>query len=149
MIVLRSGVVLRSGRNPFEAYLLGACVLSGLAGLLTPEAQSPIVQSLPKWEVVSWYSGLIAGGGVCLVGVSMRGLRSLLVERVGLLMLGAFAVLYSGAVFISAGPKGTFVALFIAAFAAASVARFVQISIDLRRAEAIAALRPDDHGGEQ
>jgi len=148
VIVLRSGAILRSGRNPFEAYLLVACVLSGLAGLLTAEAQSSIVSTLPRWEAVAWYGGLVAGGGVCLVGVALHGLKSLLVERIGLLMLAAFAVLYSGAVLVEAGPRGTFVGLFVAAFAAACVGRFVQIGLDLKRAEAMEALRPDESGGD-
>lgn len=148
MIVLRSGAVLRSGRNPFEAYLLAACFLVGVAGLVAPESQSSVVTHLPRWEVASWYGGLVAGSGVCLAGIAMRGVKSLLVERVGLLMLAAFSVLYSVAVLAAAGARGTFVAVFIAAFAGAAVGRFVQISIDMHRAEAVEALRPDKPGGD-
>jgi hypothetical protein len=140
--------VLRSGRNPFQLYLLAACVLSGLAGLFAPASESAVVaRSLPGWAVMAWYSALVAGATVSIVGVLTRGVGSLLIERVGLAMLAGFTMLYSGLVFVDA-PRGTFSALFLAAFAAACVGRFLQIGRDLKRAEAVEQSRTEGPGGE-
>ncbi|AHH98345.1 hypothetical protein [Kutzneria albida] len=137
MIVLKSGVIVRSGRNPFEVFLLSAAVLSGGAGLLAQASWSPAVaNTLPDGLVPVWYGGLVLGGVVSVVGVLLNGLVSLLVERVGLTLLGGFAVLYVSVVLVEAGWRGTLPALFVGAFAMACVGRFVTIGRDLKRAAA-------------
>jgi hypothetical protein len=113
--------------------MLAACVLSGVAGLLESKTWSTAVtNTLPEWQVVAWYTGLLACGAVSFAGAVARGVTSLLVERFGLSMLGGWTLLYSVVVVMQAGVRGLFVALLVAAFAAASVARVVQITRDLR-----------------
>lgn len=135
--MLQNGAILRSGRNPFEMFLLGACVLSGIVGVLAPAAtEGAVARVLPPWAGSVWYAGLFVGAGISFTGVLLRGLKSLLVERVGLLLLAGFFGVYAFAVFALAGWRGVFVSLFVAAFAVAATARFVQIGRDLKKAEA-------------
>lgn len=130
-------IILRSGRSPFELFLLGACVLSGLSGLLAPSSLSlAVAKLLPQWVITMWCAGLAISGSVSIIGVLQRGVRSLLIERVGLAGLAGFGLMYSISIVSYAGLRATFAALFVAAFAAACVARFWQIGSDLKRAEA-------------
>lgn len=123
-------VVVHSGRNPFQLWMLAACVLSGVAGLVTPGAsRSAINALLPGWETEAWYICLAVFGLIALYG-SIR--NSLLVERVGVATLSMVAVLYAVAVVAAAGPRGLFVGLLVAAFACACATRFLQINRDLR-----------------
>lgn len=74
----------------------------------------------------------------------------MLVERFGLSMLAGWTLLYSTVVIMQAGVRGLFVALLVAAFAAASVARVVQITRDLRPPPAGTAPASEDRpGGER
>lgn len=129
-------IILRSGRSPFELYLLAACVLSGLSGLIAPSSLSlAVAQLLPTWVVTAWCAGLVIGGSISILGVLRRGLQSLLIERVGLIALTGLTLLYSVSIVTLAGPRATFAALFVAAFGAACVARFWQIGKDLTKAD--------------
>lgn len=141
----------RSGRSPFELFMLAACVLSGIAGLLESKTWSTsITNTLPAWQVVAWYSGILVCGAVSFGGAVTRGVTSLLVERFGLSMLAGWTLLYSVVVIMQAGVRGLFVALLVAAFAAASVARVVQITRDLRPPPAGTAPASEDRpGGER
>jgi len=137
----RGGVPLlvRSGRNPFEVLMLCACAIAGAAGLIAPAASSnAITATLPHWEVVCWYSGLLAGGVISLAGVFARGVTSLLVERVGIILLACLMLAYALALFVQVGIRGTLPALITGLFAVACAVRFVYITADLKRMEDIA-----------
>lgn len=138
MIILNNGAVLRSGRNPFEVWLLAACIVTGAAGFVTSQAVSgAVARSLPHWAGTLWYAALFVGASISFVGVMLRGLKSLLVERVGLLLMAGFGLVYAAAVVAAAGLSGLFVATFVAGFAAANISRFTQIAGDLKRAQAL------------
>lgn len=147
MIILKNGAILRSGRNPLALFLLGACILNGIVGVLAPEATAgAVARVLPAWATTLWYWGLLISAGVSGTGILLRGLKSLLVERAGLLLLALLLGVYSVAVLVVAEWKGLFVSVLVAAFAGAAVARFAQIQRDLRKATAaVEELRP---GGE-
>lgn len=146
MIMARGGVpiLVRSGRNPFEVWLLVACVVVGIVGLVQPSSTSNAITSLlPGWEVVTWYAGLAGGGAVSLFGVFGSGLTALLVERVGLIILTCLTLAYSIAVVTQIGFRGALPALFTGLFAVACAVRFVHITTDLKRMEDIATTRLD------
>lgn len=138
-------VVVHSGRNPFQLWMLSACVLSGVVGLTGPgENSSAISRLLPGWETTAWYVGLAAFGLIGLFGAVRN---NLLIERVGMAGLSTLALLYAVGVVAVAGTRGLFAALLIAAFAAACVTRFLQINRDLRVLARAATRSLDPDGG--
>lgn len=147
MIMARGGIPLlvRSGRNPFEVLMLGACVGTGAAGLVEPTATSnAIVSLLPHWEVYTWYAGLLVGGLVGITGVFSKGVVSLLVERVGLIMLMCLTLAYAAAVLTQVGFRGVVPTLFTGLFAVACAIRFLYITADLKRMEEMATAATQD-----
>ena len=137
----RGGVPLlvRSGRNPFEVLMLAACVAVGGVGLIDPQATSgAITAALPHWQALCWYGGLVGGGLVSVIGVFSRGVVSLVVERVGVVILTCLMLAYTTAVITQIGIRGTLPAVFTGLFAVACAVRFVYISADLKRMEDIA-----------
>jgi len=137
----RGGVPLlvRSGRNPFEVLLLVACAMAGVIGLVAPNASAnAITAALPHWEVLCWYSGLLAGGVISLAGVFARGVTSLFVERVGIILLACLMLAYALALFAQVGIRGVLPASITGLFAVACAVRFVYITTDLKRMEDIA-----------
>jgi len=137
----RGGVplLIRSGRNPFEVLLLCACAVAGAIGLIAPGASAnAITATLPHWEVLCWYSGLLAGGVVSLAGVFARGVTSLLVERVGIIILACLMLAYALALFTQVGIRGVLPGAVTGLFAVACAVRFVYITTDLKRMEEIA-----------
>jgi hypothetical protein len=127
-------ILVSSGRHPLAIFLLVACVLTGVAGLLSPVSTSPTVAHLlAPWELEAWYSGLILSGGATLVGVMATGLSSLLIERVGLVVLASLSGMYAAAIAIQGHTPLTFAAAFTGAFALGCVGRVVQINGSLRK----------------
>jgi len=126
-------VILRSGRSPFEIFMLAACVLAGIAGLITPRASSNAISMLlPDWQLIAWYWGLVVSGSIGLLGIAGKRATALLVERIGLATLSCLTLAYSIAVVDAAGLRGAFAAGITAAFAVACVGRCWQIGADLK-----------------
>ena len=127
-------IPVHSGRNPFAIFLLIACLLTGISGLISPEGTSPIVAHLlAAWELKAWYSGLTLSGAATLIGLFSKGLTSLSVERVGLIFLGTISTMYSIAVAMQGGAALSFSSAFVGAFAIACMARVWQIGRDLKK----------------
>lgn len=124
--------------------MLSACVATGVVGLCEPTATSgAITAALPHWQAVCWYAGLVAGGVAGLVGVSARGVNSLLAERAGMVVLACLTLAYAVAVVTQVGFRGALPALFTGLFAVACAVRFVYITTDLKRMENIVATTVD------
>lgn len=139
-------ILIRSGRNPFEVWLLVACVVAGIVGLVVPgESASSVVKSLPYWEAVSWFSGLTLGGVVSLTGVFSRGVTSLFVERVGMAILTCLTLAYSVSIVAQVGivRGATLPALLTGLFAVSCAVRFFNLTADLKRMEGIATKSVD------
>lgn len=80
--------VISSRRNPFEIFLLAACLLSGVAGLIDPARGSQaVVNTIPSWELYIWYAGLAVGSLITLWGALGRRVIHLYLERMGLSLL--------------------------------------------------------------
>lgn len=127
-------VIIHSGRNPYAVFLLGASVLTGISGLISPQRTSPVVAHLlAPWELTAWYVGLVVSGGVALGGLFARGLTSLLVERVALVVLASLSAMYAVAVAAQGGASLSFAAAVAGSFALASGARVWQIGLDLKK----------------
>lgn len=95
-------LILRSGSSPFEVLVMAACLISGVSGLF-PHERRGVIDQLAEGGAVAWYIGLIVGGAVVLVGLFLRLPTSLLVERVGLLLLGGLFVGYGIGIYLLLG----------------------------------------------
>lgn len=93
MHLRRVGDLVALDRHPLVVFLLGLCVISGIANLVTPNPAAPHV---PLWINRAWYLLLIGGGLTALVGVFWRDVvTGILVVRAGLLFVGAGAYAYA------------------------------------------------------
>lgn len=66
--------------NPFQIFLMIACITSGLGGIIAPEKSSSVIaEILSRPFQIMWYTGLIIGGLVSIYG----SFRNPFVERIG------------------------------------------------------------------
>jgi hypothetical protein len=127
-----------SGRHPFEILMLVAAFIAGVAYILRLGGTGTPEKLIPGSAVWAWYLCLSVGAGVALIGVylpqaTIIGLyKSLIVERTGLLLLGASCALYEVALIaFSSHTPGTLA--IIGGFAVACLYRFGQTLRDVRR----------------
>lgn len=105
-----------------EAFLAFLCLVSGIPILLNPTALAPnsILALLPGWTIYLWAIGLVVGGTLSLIGISLSEYR---LERIGVLVLIATAAVFSMAL-LSFLPNALVSFLTYAAFGAAMTARY-------------------------
>jgi hypothetical protein len=126
-------LIIRSSRSPFAIVLMIACLVSGVAGLLPHEQRSTIDQ-LASGAAFVWYLGLLLGGTTVLAAMMLRLPTSLLLERVGLLLLTGLFLAYGVGIYMLLGFGPVRVGgVVILAFGVACGARVWQIGRDLRR----------------
>ena len=114
-------------RDPLALYLLGLCVVSGLASI----TRHP-VPGIPGWLGATWAVVLVAGGGTALVGKTLASPAwGYLVERIGLYPLGG-AALGFGAALIAVG--ATLSGTVTVVFGLAVAIRITQITRRIQRA---------------
>lgn len=133
----RQPLIVRSGRSPFQVYLMVAAVAIGVVGLAGRRPSKAVEELLPHYSLVAWYIILIVGGTICVVG-SYNGSRQtkdqlllgFAMERIGLWPLGIATSLYVVGVTAVAGWGGFAAGAFPAAFCFACFWRLRQIAID-------------------
>lgn len=127
------GVRVVRGRNPFEMFILAACILTGASTLFGGADPPALQQALPGWMVTVWSCVLCGGGALALGGVLTRspGL-GMLVERIGLVVLFGPALSYAAAIVIANGTAGITSGVVTGSFAAAAIARAIQITRTVR-----------------
>lgn len=129
-------------RNPFEVFLLVACVVSGIGLLAGPGTPGSIEALVSDTLTTSWGVVLLVGALLALAGGASRASsNAVIVQQVGLGLVGTAAPLYSLAVFLSVGPSATFPGLTVLAFGAACWVRWWQLQKDIN--DAISALHRD------
>jgi hypothetical protein len=129
--------------NPFEVYLLGACIVQGYA-VLTRVAQPRSLQDLlPPWLRLVWGALLLVGGVLSVGGLYwIDPLTGIEVKRVGLVCAGGGTLAY-GLALIALGPVGFVGAATCIAFSIACVVRVRQVSRALNQARGrITAMQP-------
>lgn len=128
---------LRAGRHPFQTYLLFLCAISGIPLAFGVKTAGSVEALLPEWAALTW--------GLCLAGGSVLGLTgsywpkrhyatALTVERIGLLIVGPAALLYSVLIAIYIGFSGTVTVLIVAAFGFSALLRAHDIGLIIVRA---------------
>lgn len=140
---------IRRGRNPFQRFVMGCGVFSGLAGLTGgPGLRSQaLVNSAPPLLLMIYYVALTLSSGAVLILILPRehpvdmfnraerdALRMRLqYEAVGLASLACVSLGFSAMVLAWAGSNGLQVAVTYAAFLFAAIARIREITVDLRK----------------
>jgi hypothetical protein len=120
-------VVIAGRHRPHEILLLAVSVLIGGAYILGAPQPGSLAALLPGWAVVVWSAGLLASGAVGLFGV----FRSMRLEQAGML-LGAAALLWYTVAVAQFGWRGLFAGAICLAWAAANLARALQIQREVR-----------------
>lgn len=130
----RKPLLVQSGRQPFEVVILVTCFLSGLAGVLTGNFPEPIVRMLHSY---AWAYSVSLGLGaiVTLVGVFLKPVVSLLIERVGMVWLGTIFLAYAISVSVQVDGRGITGAILLYGLALATAARAITITRDIRKIE--------------
>jgi hypothetical protein len=122
-------VLIRDARHPFETIFFAASLLSGISGLILPPSNPALALLLPRWEVLAWNTGMIAGGLLGLAAVAGKFPTSLLIERAALLLFTGLLICQGAAITVLAAFNPSSLLLF--GFGAACLVRVVQISRDL------------------
>jgi hypothetical protein len=133
---------LHAGRHPFQTFLLALCVVSGIPQLFGRTTAESVEAQLPLWLVTAWGGCLVVGAILGLVGAHVWRrdyATALTLERVGLYLAGAAAVVYSILVARYAGISGALAGSIILAFGLACIRRGSDIGLIFHR-----ALNPDD-----
>jgi len=127
---------MRIDRNPFEVYLLIACVLAGVLLLFTPATPATMAATLSPVLVDLWSAMLSVGGFVALSGIVWRNrVTGVALEQVGLVSTGAASVVYAAAIFVVNPVAGYVAASLIGAFGLACLVRWKQLRDLLRAAQ--------------
>jgi hypothetical protein len=113
--------------HPFDIFLGGLCVLSGVPLLLayTPQPDS-LEALLPTWLVFTWGAELVIGGAALVAGVVWEW-RTL--QRFGLVLLGPAAIVYAIAIMLTAGRSGLVAAAIVLAFGLACLIKLITLSV--------------------
>lgn len=129
---------LRSGRHPFELFVLTLAFLVSIPTILgaTPTPGS-INDTLPDWLALSWSVALAGGAGIALFGVFLlnRGV-GIILEQLGLGIFAIASMVYTGAAIYSVGWAALQPVGIVAGFGAACAWRYFQLQGVLNRAQA-------------
>lgn len=118
-------------QHPFEVFLGGLCVLSGLPLVLATQPDpASLTATLPWWIVKAWGIELTLGGALIVLGVIWPRMRY--AERAGLTLLAPAAGLYALAIFVNVGRSGLVAASIVLAFALACLLRLAVV-VEVRR----------------
>jgi len=123
-------------RNPFEVFLLVACLLASVVNVLGAGPPNSIRDSLPHWAQYIWEYLLLGGALVALIGLwwPRKKATSYIIEQVGLAAVGNGCAFYGIAVLFFAGPQGVVAAFMALGFGAACLWRYGQIESLLHEA---------------
>ena len=124
-----------SDRHPFEIYLLTWAFLVSLPGALGFDAlPSSVGAQMPHLAARLWAVSLTVGALVALVGLAWRrppfplvSVTGLLLERIGLFIVGYAAAFYSVAVLFYVGAQGLVPAGIVLGFGLACAAQALKI----------------------
>jgi hypothetical protein len=136
---------LHAGRHPFQTFLLGLCVISGIPLAFGERTASSISALLPGWMAIGWGVSLSLGALVALVGSywpRRNYATALTLERIGLVIVGPAAVVYACVIFIYGGMGGVTAGLITLAFGASAIQRAHDIGKVIHRAIAMADGNP-------
>lgn len=113
-------VVIPDRHNPFQIWMMGACVVTGMARLFQMPRQEDAVEGLPHFVLVTWYLFLLLGGIIGLLSMVTRDeITGYLVERAAMWLLASATGFYAISHVINVGWGESFSLIFVAAFGVA------------------------------
>jgi hypothetical protein len=111
-------------RHPFQVWLVTACLLSGTFTLAGVTSGSDFEEALPQWTTSSWGLLLVVAGALILAGAWWRDhLTGLIMERIGLRVLGWGCLIYAFVIIQQAWPASARGGVIIASAGVASLWR--------------------------
>lgn len=128
--------------NPFEAFLLFACLVQGSNVLLGGPRPNSITGALPNWMQLLWGAMVAIGGGLAITGLYWRGNKytGAEIKRIGFAAAGGAALVY-GLALLTIGPSGTTAAISNLAFVCACAVRWWQVGRAIVRERQIETTR--------
>ena len=124
----------RVDREPFQLWVVAACFVGGIAGLLSGSTAGVIGRFLPATAAAGWFLGLSVGGAVCLIALAVPAPYGLLIERIGMYVLGFLLAGYGLALLFAGGPANGVLLLSLAGACFDRLFRIGRQLRDLRRA---------------
>lgn len=109
-------------RNPFQVYILGLCVMTGITALTPTPTSSSVARVLDPPHLHIWGGMLAFGAVLSLLGMFWWGdaRNGLVTKRLGLITLFIPCITYGIAILVVQGfPGGLTIALSLVGFAAA------------------------------
>lgn len=99
----------RTGRSPFQLYLVALIVLGGI-GILTNVSKNPITDAMGETNTTVWGVFLTLGGLLVLTGIywPKDTITSLIIERSGVIALGGASLIWSISVLWKVHSNGLF-----------------------------------------
>lgn len=117
-------VVLPDRHNPFQIFMLGACVVTGLVRLFQMPQHEGAVSGLPHGVLVTWYLFLLLGGVIGLLSMVTRDeITGYLIERAAMWLLASATGFYIASYLAKMGVTGSFSLIFVGAFGLACLWR--------------------------
>lgn len=134
--------VTREGREGFEIYTLGLCLLAGIPLLIGNSRPGSIQSLLPEsWQVI-WSIFLVGGSLVALIGIFLPNrVIGLLLEQFGMIPTGVAAISYAVVVLVSVGITGVIPVAVVGGFGVACIRRWFRIQNAFKKAEVLAKRR--------
>jgi len=130
-------IIITSKIRPHELFLFAAQIVLGLGYLVTVPAPASMAALVPPWLVYAWSAGMLisglAGAAAAMLHYSVRMLD---LERGALVMSTGSLTLIGGASLMLNGWRAFFAVAMIGFWAAANVARIVQIRRDAAQLKA-------------
>lgn len=122
-------MILPQGWNPFQTFLMSAAVLAGITGLFAKNESSQLVSRiLPYWILSIWYSGLVIGGALALIGMFFSVKYRLLIKIAGISLLGGVGTGYTFIVAVAGHRPFAYPVLITGAFSLACIIRVIQLT---------------------
>jgi hypothetical protein len=127
-------------QRPFEISLMVVSTIIGVRGLFRTNTESILYKTVGSWDNL-WSVGLILGGVLCLVAITLKLPNNLLWERVGICLL---VTVFTSYLITSVVATGNFdfnyswIALIVSL---GGIGRIVQITMDLRQLKRIVDLQ--------
>lgn len=139
-----------SSRHPFEIFTLVLCILVGVPLIFGDATPGSVADVLPTWAENFWGVGLGLGATVGLAGVAWpERYTGILIEQVGLVILGVAILLYAAMGLISLGSNFLVPGAIVTAFGGSCLWRWVQLQGIVKDAQRIVeATNGDDNPRE-